>query len=161
MTVRGVTSCPLPHRVSATMKSGDPCLAPQDSWRNGGAGDFGRTSCLDLLDASYLFAARCSAAYLLHPSFFETPSGAYLSGKTKLEVPPKMTQHLSKTATRSLGDLKVCRGTRGLMARFLHRSKRNLVWSSAETAGRGTQGCKQVGGRMEIRVLDGEKILVL
>lgn len=59
-------------------------------------------------------------------------------------MPKKVTQRLSKAATRSLGDLKVCRGTRGLVARFLQRSKRSLV-SGVEMAGHSSQGHKQVG----------------
>nr|XP_056709473.1 protein ENTREP3 [Euleptes europaea] len=84
-------------------------------------------------------------ACLLHPLGREPPSlsRGRQSGKAKLEVPWKVTQHLPKTATRSLGDLKVCRGTRGLMARFLHRSKRNLASPGAETARHGPQGRKQ------------------
>ncbi|XP_077178579.1 LOW QUALITY PROTEIN: protein ENTREP3 [Paroedura picta] len=83
---------------------------------------------------------------LLHPLGREPPSFSRgrLSAKAKLEVPWKMTQHLPKTATRSLGDLKVCRGTRGLMARFLHRSKRNLALPGPETVGHSAQGRKQV-----------------
>ncbi|NXT82830.1 F189B protein, partial [Zapornia atra] len=38
-------------------------------------------------------------------------------GKNKVLPSKKVTQQLSKTTTRSLGDLKVCRGTRGLVAR--------------------------------------------
>ncbi|XP_053223981.1 protein ENTREP3 isoform X1 [Podarcis raffonei] len=88
----------------------------------------------------------CSEACLLHPSLCELPLRARLAGKAKLEVPRKASlQHLSKTGTRSLGDLKVCRGTRGLVARFLHRSKRNLALAGAEMAGRSsTPGRKQV-----------------
>ncbi|XP_063002026.1 protein ENTREP3 [Elgaria multicarinata webbii] len=88
----------------------------------------------------------CLQAGVLLPSLRGPPSVAPPAGKAKLEVPRKVPQHLSKTATRSLGDLKVCRGTRGLMARFLHRSKRNLVLAGAETAGRGSsaRGRKQV-----------------
>ncbi|XP_048359592.1 protein FAM189B-like [Sphaerodactylus townsendi] len=83
---------------------------------------------------------------LLHPLGREPPSLSQgrQSGKAKLEVPWKVTQHLPKTATRSLGDLKVCRGTRGLMARFLNRSKRNLALPGAETIRHGPQGQKQL-----------------
>uniref|UniRef100_A0A8D2JF07 Family with sequence similarity 189 member B n=1 Tax=Varanus komodoensis TaxID=61221 RepID=A0A8D2JF07_VARKO len=87
-----------------------------------------------------------SEAGILHPSLRGPPSQCQLAGKTKLEVPQKVPQHLSKTTTRSLGDLKVCRGTRGLMARFLHRSKRSLVLAGVETVLRmGAERCPPEG----------------
>ncbi|XP_056142425.1 protein ENTREP3 [Lampris incognitus] len=54
---------------------------------------------------------------------------------------------LPKDCHRSLGDLKVTRGqvTRGLVARFLQRSKRNLAPSSEHAANIG-QGPKRRGG---------------
>ncbi|XP_026548820.1 protein FAM189B-like, partial [Notechis scutatus] len=64
---------------------------------------------------------------------------APVPGKSKLELPPKVPDHLSKTITRSLGDLKVCRGSRSLMARFLHRSKRNLTLPGAEMSSCGNK----------------------
>uniref|UniRef100_A0A8C3CFD2 Family with sequence similarity 189 member B n=1 Tax=Cairina moschata TaxID=8855 RepID=A0A8C3CFD2_CAIMO len=67
----------------------------------------------------------CSEACLLHRSHCDSPPllRAGSVGKNKLPVSKKVTQQLSKTTTRSLGDLKVCRGTRGLVARFLQRPK--------------------------------------
>ncbi|XP_078238386.1 protein ENTREP3 [Pogona vitticeps] len=83
----------------------------------------------------------CSGGCVSHPG---PPSQAHPPGKAKLELPRKVPLHLSKTATRSLGDLKVCRGSRGLVARFLHRSKRNLASAGGDVAGRGgAQGRKQ------------------
>ncbi|XP_067395281.1 protein ENTREP3 [Emydura macquarii macquarii] len=87
----------------------------------------------------------CSEACLLRLSHWDSPpllrTGS--ARKNKLPVPEKVTQQLSKVATGSLGDLKVCRGTRGLVARFLQRSKRSLA-SGVETAGLSSQGHKQV-----------------
>ncbi|NXH09466.1 F189B protein, partial [Bucco capensis] len=83
----------------------------------------------------------CSEACLLHRSHCESPLllRAGSAGKSKLLPSKKVTQQLSKTTTRSLGDLKVCRGTRGLVARFLQRPKR-----SVEVPGHSSQGHKQV-----------------
>ncbi|KAM9114421.1 protein ENTREP3 isoform 2-T2 [Pangshura tecta] len=87
----------------------------------------------------------CSEACLFRLSHCNSPPllRATSARKNKLAVPKKVTQQLSKAATRSLGDLKVCRGTRGLVARFLQRSKRSLA-SGVEMAGHGSQGHKQV-----------------
>lgn len=88
----------------------------------------------------------CSEACLLRASHWDSPPllRASSAGKNRLPVPKKVTQRLSKAATRSLGDLKVCRSTRGLVARFLQRSKRNLA-PGMEMAGHSSQGHKQVG----------------
>ncbi|XP_042161067.1 protein FAM189B-like [Oncorhynchus tshawytscha] len=56
--------------------------------------------------------------------------------------PANSPLHLPKECNRSLGDLKV---TRGLVARFLQRSKRNLA-SAAENSGNMGQGQKRRGG---------------
>nr|XP_029508300.1 protein FAM189B-like [Oncorhynchus nerka] len=56
--------------------------------------------------------------------------------------PANSPLHLPKECNRSLGDLKV---TRGLVARFLQRSKRNLA-SAAENSGNTGQGQKRRGG---------------
>ncbi|XP_053866887.1 protein ENTREP3 [Malaclemys terrapin pileata] len=87
----------------------------------------------------------CSEACLFRLSHCDSPPllRAASARKNKLPVPKKVTQRLSKAATRSLGDLKVCRGTRGLVARFLQRSKRSLA-SGVEMAGHSSQGHKQV-----------------
>ncbi|XP_050786017.1 protein ENTREP3 isoform X1 [Gopherus flavomarginatus] len=87
----------------------------------------------------------CSEACLFRLSHCDSPQllRAASARKNQLPVPKKVTQQLSKAATRSLGDLKVCRGTRGLLARFLQRSKRSLA-SGVEMAGHGSQGHKQV-----------------
>ncbi|XP_064355198.1 protein ENTREP3 [Dromaius novaehollandiae] len=85
----------------------------------------------------------CSEACLLHRSHCDSPLllRAGSAGKNKPPVSRKVTQQLSKTAARSLGDLKACRGTRGLVARFLQRPKRSLA---VEAPGHGSQGHKQV-----------------
>ncbi|XP_035423337.1 protein ENTREP3 isoform X2 [Cygnus atratus] len=87
----------------------------------------------------------CSEACLLHRSHCDSPPllRAGSVGKNKLPVSKKVTQQLSKTTTRSLGDLKVCRGTRGLVARFLQRPKRNPA-AGVEVPGHSPQGHKQV-----------------
>uniref|UniRef100_A0A493TM97 Endosomal transmembrane epsin interactor 3 n=1 Tax=Anas platyrhynchos platyrhynchos TaxID=8840 RepID=A0A493TM97_ANAPP len=87
----------------------------------------------------------CSEACLLHRSHCDSPPllRAGSVGKNKLPVSKKVTQQLSKTTTRSLGDLKVCRGTRGLVARFLQRPKRNPA-AAVEVPGHSPQGHKQV-----------------
>ncbi|CAB1334550.1 unnamed protein product [Coregonus sp. 'balchen'] len=56
--------------------------------------------------------------------------------------PANSPLHLPKECNRSLGDLKV---TRGLVARFLQRSKRNLA-SATEHSGNTGQGQKRRGG---------------
>ncbi|XP_062321962.1 protein ENTREP3 [Osmerus eperlanus] len=63
-------------------------------------------------------------------------------GQLPSKVPPASPLHLPKDYHRSLGDLKV---TRGLVARFLQRSKRNLA-PAAEHAGNTGQGAKRRGG---------------
>ncbi|XP_032374800.1 protein FAM189B [Etheostoma spectabile] len=69
--------------------------------------------------------------------------GSMKSAATGLQVPSKLPLtsplHLPKDCHRSLGDLKV---TRGLVARFLQRSKRNLSPSSEHT-GSTVQGPKR------------------
>ncbi|NXU58529.1 F189B protein, partial [Turnix velox] len=63
------------------------------------------------------------------------------TGKSKALPAKKVPPQLSKaTTTRSMGDLKVCRGTRGLVARFLQRPRRT------EGPGHSSQGHKQVPG---------------
>ncbi|XP_044304610.1 protein FAM189B isoform X2 [Varanus komodoensis] len=139
-------SCRLPSIQCPLLRShSDPGI----SMTNDAEGDFQEVFCTkaseDEGSNSSTDAGPYSEAGILHPSLRGPPSQCQLAGKTKLEVPQKVPQHLSKTTTRSLGDLKVCRGTRGLMARFLHRSKRSLVLAGVETAGRsGTRGRKQV-----------------
>ncbi|NWU71048.1 F189B protein, partial [Pterocles burchelli] len=81
----------------------------------------------------------CSEACPLRRSHCDSPRllRAASAGKTKPLPPKKVPQPLSKTTTRSLGDLKVCRG---LVARFLQRPRR----SPAELPGHGSPGHKQV-----------------
>ncbi|NXX83151.1 F189B protein, partial [Urocolius indicus] len=84
----------------------------------------------------------CSESCLLRRSHCDSPRlfRASSVGKSKPLPSKKMPQQqLSKTSTRSLGDLKVCRGTRGLVARFLQRPKRSM-----EVPGHSSQGHKQV-----------------
>ncbi|KAM9623300.1 protein ENTREP3 isoform 5-T5 [Morphnus guianensis] len=87
----------------------------------------------------------CSEACLLRHSHCDSPPllRAGSTGKSKLLPSKKVTQQLSKTTTRSLGDLKVCRGTRGLVARFLQRPKRSPA-AGIEVPGHSSQGHKQV-----------------
>ncbi|XP_074665691.1 protein ENTREP3 isoform X2 [Strix aluco] len=87
----------------------------------------------------------CSEACLLRRSHCDSPPLLRASsvGKNKLLPSKKVTQQLSKTTTRSLGDLKVCRGTRGLVARFLQRPKRSPA-AGVEVPGHSSQGHKQV-----------------
>ena len=91
-------------------------------------------------------AGLCSEACLLHRSHCDSPPllRAGSAGKSKQLPSKKVTQQLSKTTTRSLGDLKVCRGTRGLVARFLQRPKRSPA-AGMEVPGHSSQGHKQVG----------------
>uniref|UniRef100_A0A8C4XKC7 Family with sequence similarity 189 member B n=1 Tax=Falco tinnunculus TaxID=100819 RepID=A0A8C4XKC7_FALTI len=88
----------------------------------------------------------CSEACLLRHSHCDSPLllRAGSVGKSKLLPSKKVPQQLSKTTTRSLGDLKVCRGTRGLVARFLQRPKRSPA-AGVEVSGHSFQGHKQVG----------------
>lgn len=90
-------------------------------------------------------AGLCSEACLLRRSHCDSPPllRAGSVGKSKPLPPKKVTQQLSKTTTRSLGDLKVCRGTRGLVARFLQRPKRSPA-AGVEVPGHSSQGHKQV-----------------
>ncbi|XP_032569003.1 protein FAM189B isoform X1 [Chiroxiphia lanceolata] len=87
----------------------------------------------------------CSEACLLRRSHCDSPLllRAGSVGKTKLPPCKKVTEQLSKTTTRSLGDLKGCRGTRGLVARFLQRPKRSPA-AGVEVPGYSFQGHKQV-----------------
>ncbi|XP_054829196.1 protein ENTREP3 [Eublepharis macularius] len=138
-------SCRLPPACCPLLRShSDPGITSA-----GEIGDFQEVFCTKALEDDTSNSSDTGPsleACLLHPLGREPPSlsRGHLVGKAKLEVPWKVMQHLPKTATRSLGDLKVCRGTRGLMARFLHRSKRNLASSGVETIGHGPQGHKQV-----------------
>lgn len=90
-------------------------------------------------------AGLCSEACLLRRSHCDSPLllRAGSAGKSKLLPSKKVTQQLSKTTTRSLGDLKVCRSTRGLVARFLQRPKRSPA-AGVEVPGHSSQGHKQV-----------------
>ncbi|XP_038017774.1 protein FAM189B isoform X4 [Motacilla alba alba] len=90
-------------------------------------------------------AGLCSEACLLHRSHCDSPPllRAASVGKNKLPPSKKVPQQLSKTTTRSLGDLKGYRGTRGLVARFLQRPKRSLA-AGVEVSGHSFHGHKQV-----------------
>ncbi|XP_039558160.1 protein FAM189B isoform X4 [Passer montanus] len=90
-------------------------------------------------------AGLCSEACLLHRSHCDSPPllRAGSVGKNKLPPCKKVPQQLSKTTTRSLGDLKGYRGTRGLVARFLQRPKRSLA-AGTEVSGHSFHGHKQV-----------------
>ncbi|NXQ89970.1 F189B protein, partial [Nyctibius grandis] len=98
----------------------------------------------------------CSETCLLGRSHCESPPllWAGSAGKDKPLPSKKVTQQLAKTTTRSLGDLKVCRGTRGLVARFLQRPKRSPV-AGVEVPGHSTQGHKQGPRRGAERPHDG------
>ncbi|KAM7029186.1 protein ENTREP3 isoform 2-T2 [Acridotheres tristis] len=87
----------------------------------------------------------CSEACLLHRSHCDSPPllRAASVGKNKLPPCKKVSQQLSKTTTRSLGDLKGYRGTRGLVARFLQRPKRSLA-AGMDASGHSFHGHKQV-----------------
>ncbi|KAL2295660.1 LOW QUALITY PROTEIN: hypothetical protein Nmel_018776 [Mimus melanotis] len=86
----------------------------------------------------------CSEACLLHRSHCDSPPllRAASVGKNKLPPCKKVSQQLSKTTTRSLGDLKGYRGTRGLVARFLQRPKRSLA-AAMDVSGHSFHGHKQ------------------
>ncbi|KAM6331042.1 protein ENTREP3 isoform 2-T2 [Alca torda] len=99
----------------------------------------------DALSNSSADTGLCSEACLLRRSHCDSPPWfrAGSVGKSKLLPSKKVTQQLSKTTTRSLGDLKVCRGTRGLVARFLQKPKRSPA-AGTEVPGHSSQGHKQV-----------------
>ncbi|XP_051497310.1 protein ENTREP3 isoform X2 [Apus apus] len=99
----------------------------------------------DTMSSSSADTGLCSEACLLRHSHCDPPPllRASSAGKNKPLPSKKVMQQLSKTTTRSLGDLKVCRGTRGLMARFLQRPKRSPA-TSMEVPGHSFQGHKQV-----------------
>ncbi|XP_067884541.1 protein ENTREP3, partial [Heterodontus francisci] len=86
----------------------------------------------------------CSEACLLPNSQHGTPEllRRMPVGKLRPVMRGKALQTLSKEGTRSLGDLKMCRGTRVLMARFLQRSKRNLTMESSHSPS-GAMGSKR------------------
>ncbi|XP_059836066.1 protein ENTREP2-like [Hypanus sabinus] len=73
--------------------------------------------------------APCSEACLLPGSRHATPEllRRLVGSRRRPAGKGKAPRALCKDGTRSLGDLKVCRGTRVLVARFLQRSKRNLA----------------------------------
>ncbi|XP_029436847.1 protein FAM189B [Rhinatrema bivittatum] len=89
----------------------------------------------------------CSEACLLRGSQCDSPQlfRAMSFGRNKLRVTKRVVQKLSQSGARSLGDLKVCRGTKVLVARFLQRSKRNLA-PGAEQAGNSSCCQKQIPG---------------
>ncbi|NXF83411.1 F189B protein, partial [Sclerurus mexicanus] len=143
------TSCP---------SSPAPGLAPRPLLRShsdpgvplaGRAADFREvlyTKALeDTVSDSSTDTGLCSEACLLRRSHCDSPPLLRASsvGKTKLPPCKKVTEQLSKTTTRSLGDLKGCRGTRGLVARFLQRPKRSPA-AGVEVPGQSFQGHKQV-----------------
>ncbi|NXY80652.1 F189B protein, partial [Glareola pratincola] len=100
----------------------------------------------DTLSGSSADTGPCSEACLLRRPRCDSPPWlrAGSVGKSKLLPSKKVTQQLSKTTTtRSLGDLKVCRGTRGLVARFLQRPRRSPA-AGTEVPGHSSQGHKQV-----------------
>ncbi|XP_051497311.1 protein ENTREP3 isoform X3 [Apus apus] len=101
----------------------------------------------DTMSSSSADTGLCSEACLLRHSHCDPPPllRASSAGKNKPLPSKKVMQQLSKTTTRSLGDLKVCRGTRGLMARFLQRPKRSPA-TSMEVPGHSFQGHKQQPG---------------
>uniref|UniRef100_H3A8G9 Endosomal transmembrane epsin interactor 3 n=1 Tax=Latimeria chalumnae TaxID=7897 RepID=H3A8G9_LATCH len=98
----------------------------------------------DADSGSSIYCTPSSEACLLSLPCKDTPKplGQKAARKNKPQVKSSPLQRLSKEATRSLGDLKVCRGTRVLVARFLQRSKRNLV-TGPENAGSSSQGHKR------------------
>ncbi|NWX59947.1 F189B protein, partial [Promerops cafer] len=143
------TSCP---------SSPAPGLAPRPLLRShsdpgvpmaGRAADFREvlyTKALeDTVSDSSADTGLCSEACLLHRSHCDSPPllRAGSVGKNKLPPCKKVPQQLSKTTTRSLGDLKGYRGTRGLVARFLQRPKRSLA-AGMEVSGHSFHGHKQV-----------------
>ncbi|XP_054662540.1 protein ENTREP3 isoform X1 [Grus americana] len=99
----------------------------------------------DTMSNSSADTGLCSEACLLRRSHCDSPPLLRASSvrKNKLLPSKKVTQQLSKTTTRSLGDLKVCRGTRGLVARFLQRPKRSPA-AGTEVPAHSSQGHKQV-----------------
>ncbi|XP_030042212.1 protein ENTREP3 isoform X2 [Microcaecilia unicolor] len=82
----------------------------------------------------------CSEVCLLRGSQCDSPQlfRAMSFGRNKLRVTKRVVQKLSRSGARSLGDLKVCRNTRVLVAKFLQRSKRNLT-TGLEQAGKQKQ----------------------
>ncbi|OWK55106.1 Protein FAM189B, partial [Lonchura striata] len=128
-----------PRRNSETSCPSSPGLAPRPLLRSHsdpGVPTLGRADFREVLYTKALEDAvsdssadtgLCSEACLLHRSHCDSPPllRAGSVGKNKLPPCKKVPQQLSKTTTRSLGDLKGYRGTRGLVARFLQRPKRN------------------------------------
>ncbi|KAK1151656.1 protein FAM189B [Acipenser oxyrinchus oxyrinchus] len=128
---RGLTPHPLMRSHS------DPGLSSSsDTGHFSGSG--GSKGLTDEASQTSTDSAPCSEACLLPRSLLAPPSpvSRKCSGKGRKPsslkpLPPAAQLHLSKAGTRSLGDLKV---TRGLVSRFLQRSKRNLT-AGAEHAG--------------------------
>ncbi|NXD44864.1 F189B protein, partial [Copsychus sechellarum] len=154
------TGAARPRRNSETScpSSPAPGLAPRPLLRShsdpgvptaGYAADFREvlyTKALeDTVSDSSADTGLCSEACLLHRSHCDSPPllRAASVGKNKLPPCKKVPQQLSKTTTRSLGDLKGYRGTRGLVARFLQRPKRSLA-AGMEGSGHSFHGHKQV-----------------
>ncbi|XP_069796669.1 protein ENTREP2-like [Narcine bancroftii] len=90
--------------------------------------------------------APCSEACFLPGSQHGTPEllRRLVGAKVRPTGKDKAPRTLWKDGTRSLGDLKMCRGTRVLVARFLQRSKRNL----AAEYGHGSSG--PAGGKRRV-----------
>ncbi|XP_064899079.1 protein ENTREP3 isoform X4 [Columba livia] len=149
-----------PRRNSETSCPSSPGLSQRPLVRShsdpgvlmgGRAADFGEvlyTKALeDTVSNSSADTGLCSAACLLRHPHCDSPLllRAGSLGKDKPLPSKKVTQQLSQTTTRSLGDLKVCRGTRGLVARFLQRPRRSRA-PSVELPGHSAQGHKQGQG---------------
>ncbi|XP_043936139.1 protein FAM189B [Protopterus annectens] len=102
------------------------------------------TKAADRISQSSTETAPCSEACLLPVSTSGTPEvlRRRSTGKSKLPSKSKVVQRLSQAGTRSLGDLKVCRGPRVLVAKFLQKSKRNLAVGT-EHAGSSSQSQKR------------------
>ncbi|XP_078063393.1 protein ENTREP3, partial [Mustelus asterias] len=117
--LRSMAACPI------TRSNSDPALCSTSG--TGGGSRNSKTSDCEMSQTS-TDTAPCSEACLLPNSRHGTPEllRRMPLGKLRPSVKGKALQTLSKEGTRSLGDLKMCRGTRVLVARFLQRSKRNL-----------------------------------
>ncbi|XP_041035633.1 protein FAM189B [Carcharodon carcharias] len=120
--LRSLAACPL------TRSNSDPALCVTSDTVPGEGNRTSKTSECERSQTS-TDTAPCSEACLLPSSRHGTPEllRRMPLGKLRPAMKGKALQTLSKEGTRSLGDLKMCRGTRVLVARFLQRSKRNLT----------------------------------
>ncbi|XP_072404847.1 protein ENTREP2-like [Chiloscyllium punctatum] len=114
-----------PHRLSRS--NSDPAIC--GSTATSAEGNRNWKTAEDEMSQTSTDTAQCSEACLLPTSRHGTPELFHCAtvSKQRQLVKSRGLPALTKEGARSLSDLKVYRGTRLLVTRFLQRSKRNLT----------------------------------